>query len=170
MRTPKNAFTLLELVLVIAILGLLAGVVAPKLSQRLAVSRDDRRVAELLAVRDAIEQYKLDTGAYPVGRGNASYGGWDVSHDGEFLGVLVQAGYLSEMPRDPLNDANHHYRYFRYNSGAFGCVAPEPFFVLGIRNFETAGARHKHVGDFKCPLRDWTSEFAYVTGGGAAYD
>jgi len=43
-------------------------------------------------------------------------------------------------PRRICPGRNHHYRYFRYGSRAFNCVAPEPFFVLGIRNFATAAA------------------------------
>ena len=43
------------------------------------------------------------------------------------------------------------------------------YFVLGIRNFETTDFAKHNKGFFKCSGRDWTNEFAYVTGGGATW-
>lgn len=165
----RRGFTLLELIVVIVILSMLAGTVAPRVSQRIAAARDARRLQDIHAVRDAIEQYYLDTGAYPAANANATYGGWDVSHDGNFIAVLTQSGYLREQPVDPLNTDTHHYRYYVYSAGAYSCVGPGPFYVLGVRAFETADAAAKHTGYFECSGRNWNNEFAYVTGGGASF-
>jgi len=40
--------------------------------------------------------------------------------------------------------------------------------VLGLRAFETADMALKNTGYFQCSARNWGSEFAYVTGGGAS--
>ena len=168
-RAPKTSgFSLLELVVVISIIALLAGVVTPRVSGRLAMARDARRLADIKAVRDAIEQYREDTGAYPAANTNGSYGGWDVSHDGNFISILVDSGYLREFVQDPINDNTHHYRYYLYNQGSYNCVGPGPFYVLGVRNFETTDFAAKNVGLFSCTGRDWGTEFDWVCGGGAS--
>jgi hypothetical protein len=106
---------------------------------------------------------------FPPASENASFNGWDVSHDGDFIPELVLAGYLTEPARDPLDDDLHHYRYFVYPKGAGGCVGPGPFYVLGVKAFESADFAARHPGFFECSGRDWSQEFAYVTGGGASY-
>jgi len=169
MPRTRSGFSLVELVVVVAIVALLAGVVTPRLSQRMAASRDTRRLQDIQRVRDAIEQYHLEHGAYPAANSSATYGGWDVSHDGNFISVLTQEGFLESPPMDPLNDATFHYRYYVYASGSYGCGGSSSFYVLGVRRFETTDFAARNTGYFKCSGRDWGSEFAFVTGGGASY-
>ena len=62
----RSGFTLLELVVVIIVLGLLAGIVGPQIIGRLseAKSTTARTQIELLSV--ALDAYRLDNGAYPT--------------------------------------------------------------------------------------------------------
>ena len=57
-----NGFTLIELVVVILILGILAGVAAPKLLQTSATATDNGLHQTLSVVRDAIELYAANSG------------------------------------------------------------------------------------------------------------
>ena len=61
----RNGFTLLELVIVIAILSLLAAIIAPKMMGR----ADDAKIADAkIQIRNletALKLYKLDNGSYP---------------------------------------------------------------------------------------------------------
>jgi general secretion pathway protein G len=67
-RTSRLArgFTLIELMVVIIVLGLLAGLVAPRIIGRVseAKSASARTQIELLGV--ALDNYRLDTGGYPT--------------------------------------------------------------------------------------------------------
>jgi type II secretion system protein G len=67
-RLPaKRAFTLIELLVVIAIIGILAGLIlntAGYIQRRGATSRAE---AEIAALTVALENYKADNGAYPLG-------------------------------------------------------------------------------------------------------
>ena len=164
-HTPRAGFTLVELVVVLLFLALLAGALVPRVTDRLAWARDARRLDGALIISEAVEQYHLDHGAYPVCGGDGS---WNQSDQDEFIPVLVEEGYLEELPRDPLNNAHYHYRYYVYDQGAAGCSGDSEFYVLGIRGFETAEFKAKHPGYFKCSARDWSNEFAWVTGGGVS--
>ena len=161
-------FTLIELIVVILVLAVLAGVLIPRVTDRMAAARDAKRLADINAIETAIERYFHDKGVYPPASQNGSYGGWDVSLDGDMIPELLKTGYLTEMPADPLNNETYHYRYFVYAKGTAGCVGDGPFYVLGIKNFETQDFKTRNPGFFKCGGRDWNAEFAYVTGGGAS--
>lgn len=167
-RRTLQGFTLLELVVVISILAILSGVLVPRVTNHVRAARDARRLADIKTVRNAVEQYYLDKGVYPAANTNNALGGWDLSSDGNFIRVLRDEGYMDVDAQDPLNDATYHYRYYVYAKGSFGCVGGQNFYVLGVRNFESAEFAAKNKGYFACTGRDWSSEFAYVTGGGAS--
>ncbi|MCZ6598142.1 MAG: hypothetical protein O7B99_10920, partial [Planctomycetota bacterium] len=162
-----KGFTLVQLVVVIAVLAILTGVLVPRVSDHMAVARDARRLADVRTIRTAIEQYRMDKGGFPAAERNPAFGGWDVSHDGGFIRELRNEGYIDGEHVDPVNDVTYHYRYFLYEMGSFGCAGEEDFYVLGVRNFESPNFARKHQGFFECANRDWGKEFAYVTGGGA---
>jgi general secretion pathway protein G len=66
-RASRGArgFTLLELLVVVAILGLLAGFVAPRYFGQIGKSEVATAKAQLDALEKALDQYRLDTGRYP---------------------------------------------------------------------------------------------------------
>src|SRR4051812_39745715 len=61
----RQGFTLIELVVVILILGILAGVAAPKMFSTSAKATDNGLKQSLNIIRDAIELYYSQNGAYP---------------------------------------------------------------------------------------------------------
>lgn len=168
-KKDQSAFTLIELVIVVSILAILAGVMIPRVSKRMAKSRDARRIADVRAVQAAIDSFHADTGKYPKPTKNSKFGNWDVSHDQNFIRELVDKGYLTEEASDPINDNDYHYRYYLYDQGSYGCEGSSSFYVLGIRKFETNEFTDQNRGFFKCTGRDWGTTFAYVTGGGATF-
>jgi prepilin-type N-terminal cleavage/methylation domain-containing protein len=170
MPPSKRGFTLIELVVVISILAILSGVLVPRVTNHLKAARDARRLADIKAVRGAIEQYFADKGSYPPGNPNSSMSGWDVSSDGDFIRVLRDEGYLDEDAQDPINDGTYHYRYYVYPKGSYGCHGNTDFYVLGIRSFESPEFAAKNKGFFECANRNWNDEFAFVTGGGVSVD
>ncbi|MFT5288318.1 MAG: prepilin-type N-terminal cleavage/methylation domain-containing protein [Planctomycetota bacterium] len=166
---PQRAFSLVELVVVLSVLALLSGIVVPEVFEQLRSSRDSQRLTDARTLRVAIEQYNLDKGCYPPADTSAEHGNWDVSHDGGFIQELVDEGYIDEGLVDPVNNETYHYRYFVYAGGSYGCEGDGAFFVLGIRNFEVIGFDSRNRSFFRCSRRDWSDEFAFVTGGGASW-
>lgn len=60
-----SGFTLLELLVVMVIIGLLAGYVGPKYFAQIGKSEIKMAQAQIAALDKALEQYRLDTGRYP---------------------------------------------------------------------------------------------------------
>jgi general secretion pathway protein G len=60
-----RGFTLLELLVVMVIIGLLAGYVGPKLFGQIGKSEVKVARAQIDALAKALDQYRLDTGRYP---------------------------------------------------------------------------------------------------------
>ncbi len=58
-------FTLLELLVVMVIIGLLAGYVGPKLFSQIGKSEVKAAKAQLDALQKALDQYRIDVGRYP---------------------------------------------------------------------------------------------------------
>ena len=64
-RRP-HGFTLLELLVVMVIIGLLAGYVGPKYFAQVGKSQVKTARAQIDALEKALDQYRLDTGHYPA--------------------------------------------------------------------------------------------------------
>jgi general secretion pathway protein G len=70
-RDPRRlrdarGFTLLELLVVLVILGLLVGIVAPRFFGQVGKSEIKVAKAQIKALEDALDQYRLDVGHYPA--------------------------------------------------------------------------------------------------------
>lgn len=64
--TIQRGFTLLELLVVMVIIGLLAGYVGPKYFAQIGKSEVKAARAQIDALEKALDQYRLDVGRYPT--------------------------------------------------------------------------------------------------------
>jgi len=64
-RRREGGFTLLELLVVLVIIGLLAGVVGPKYFSQVGKAEIKSARAQIDALGKALDQFRLDNGSYP---------------------------------------------------------------------------------------------------------
>lgn len=84
-RLGQAGFTLLELIIVVAIIGILATIAMPALKDMPRRANESVLKTNLRTLRDMIDQYYGAQGHYP-----------------ESLEVLVEKGYVRMIPYDPL--------------------------------------------------------------------
>ena len=91
----RTGFTIIELLVIIAILGLLASMVFVHLRGAKALARDGERKAEVDSIRKALAIYYTEHNKYPESETWIS-----VEEDVDFSQALSE--WLPEMPEDPL--------------------------------------------------------------------
>ncbi len=64
--TSVRGFTLLELLIVTAILATIAGIVVPNYLSSLAIARNIKAITEIKAMQTDIEMYRMQTGSLPL--------------------------------------------------------------------------------------------------------
>jgi general secretion pathway protein G len=62
---PQRAFTLLELVMVLVIIGVILAMVGPRVFNSLGRASSERAKVQIEQIGSALELYKLDVGRYP---------------------------------------------------------------------------------------------------------
>ncbi|HWL93195.1 MAG TPA: prepilin-type N-terminal cleavage/methylation domain-containing protein [Phycisphaerae bacterium] len=105
----SKAFTLVELLIVVIILGILAAVVIPQFSDASNEARDSSLTTNLATLRGQIELYRLQhNGTYPSATAATfiSQMTTKTNPDGTTTGTPTLGPYLQRMPNNPFtNDA-----------------------------------------------------------------
>jgi prepilin-type N-terminal cleavage/methylation domain-containing protein len=159
----KYWFTLIELMIVIAVIAILAAVMFPSIANYAARARDSQRILDIRGIWLALEDYSInDNIPFPTA---SSYGRWasapgfwntwwDVSgytpaSGSQFLQFLSDGQYMSRIPKDPLTknlpnelrkaaNAVPEYIYYTVPAGyANTCVGTgQTIALLAIGKFE----------------------------------
>lgn len=109
-KDKQKGFTLVELIIVMAILAVLAGIAVPKFGTVLADSKDKADDANRAMITNAIELYYANEGTEPPAKSG-----------GDVLDTLVDEGYLKEVPKEP--KSNTEYSVASVTAGANGKLA-----------------------------------------------
>jgi general secretion pathway protein G len=85
-KLNNRGFTLIELMVVIVILGILAGLIVPRIMGRPEEARRAKAAMQMESMETALKLYKLDSGTYPSTE--------------QGLQALVEAPSVGEPPRN----------------------------------------------------------------------
>lgn len=102
-HTAQPAFTLVELLIVVVILGILAAVVVPQFSDAMEDTEEAAVTADLAVMREAIQRYALEhKGNYPAGlTAIAKYTSEAGAVSSNKTAVYKFGPYIKAIPRCP---------------------------------------------------------------------
>ena len=137
----SRGFTLIELIVVVAIIGILASLVTLNLLDSAAKARDSRRIADVTQIWKAVQLYKANNSewlpnlsypnytyieanckkTYTNSLGGMSYSNCDSLGGGVLLNanyrkslktsLITEGHYLDSFPTDPINSGDFFYAY-----------------------------------------------------------
>ncbi len=97
LNANRQAFTLIELLIVVAIIAILAAIAVPNFLEAQTRAKVSRAKTDLRSIAVAIESYYVDTNEYPEGTDNS---GKYPEKFGDFLGSFA-SGYYTFRTRGP---------------------------------------------------------------------
>lgn len=120
----KRGFTLVEILIVLAIVSILSAFGFASFSEARKSARDTERKADLQALQSALDLYKLKNGRYPAGcntvgtwSGQLGTGYACSNGTGQYI-VGLAPEFISVLPLDPrLNGASSGYVYVTNDEG-----------------------------------------------------
>jgi len=123
--TPRrhHAFTLVELLLVLVILGILAAIVIPKFSGRTKQAQIAAAQTQISNFKTALDAFEVDNGSYPKGK-NGLIDLIQVPRDAQnWKGPYIQA---DSVPRDPWGNEYIYECPGRHNPSSYDLSSAGP--------------------------------------------
>ena len=99
-KNNQSGFTLIEILIVVIILALLAGVVVPKMASKPEEARRETAKVQIKQIENALDMFKVDNGFYPsTEQGLQSLVTEPTS--GRKPSGYQDGGYIKKIPLDP---------------------------------------------------------------------
>ena len=98
MQKNSRGFTLLELLVVIAVIGILSAITLVLFDEVRAKTRDTKRLSDIREIKKALALYVVNTGGFPISPVPITITGEDA-----FSAILENELVITEVPPDPLH-------------------------------------------------------------------
>ena len=106
-KTQKG-FTLLEIIVVVAIIAILAAYIAPKVAGRVDDARISKAKSDIRVLESSLELYKLDNFSYPST--DQGLEALTIKPGGAELKNWRKGGYIKKLSKDPWGN-EYQYQY-----------------------------------------------------------
>ncbi len=111
----KRAFTLIELLIVVAIIGILAAIAVPNFLGAQIRAKNSRVQSDFASLRTALESYNIDNNGYPrfsEGDGPARR----LPNTRRYIDLTTPVAYMSSAPIDPYAVFNNEADYTQWGN------------------------------------------------------
>ncbi len=113
-RWHQHGFTLIEIMVVVVILGILAAIIIPRISDRPEQARRTKAIMDIKSIETALSLYQMDNGSYP-----STEQGLEALVEKPTTGRIPanynEGAYLKKVPLDPWKNP-----YIYISPGAHG--------------------------------------------------
>jgi type II secretion system protein G len=103
MRGNRQAFTLIELLIVVAIIGILAAIAVPNFLNAQTRAKIARAESDMRNLKVGIDSYQIDNNIYPTARSSPRTGQicQQIVLSARFYVLTTPVAYMSSIPSDP---------------------------------------------------------------------
>jgi prepilin-type N-terminal cleavage/methylation domain-containing protein len=121
-QLSERGFTLIELMVVVAVMGILSSIGVVNLSGAQASARDAERKTDIASYHLALERYYAANASYPlgdIGNNNTDVSGPAATGIFAAGSPLLNNGFIGDLVKDPSTQVHpeFHYRYLTDNQG-----------------------------------------------------
>jgi type II secretion system protein G len=115
---PKRAFTLIELLIVVAIIAIVAAIAVPNFLEAQTRSKIARAKADMATIATALEAYRVDNNDYPPDWDSGLYGVTGLLGEWKtYASLSTPVAFISAGPHDPFNtkfmdQGDYFYEYY----------------------------------------------------------
>lgn len=117
-QNTNRAFTLVEMLLVITIIGILAALVVPKMMGRSEQARQAAARADLSSIKTALDAFEIDNGYYPRNLADLFQQPGDAKN--------WHGPYLDKVPQDPWGNNYLYTCPGRHNANSYDLASTGP--------------------------------------------
>lgn len=142
MNKSVRGFTIVELLIVIVVIAILAAITVVAYNGIQSRARDTQRVSDISTFLKGLENYRTINGAYPAATPTTGDGGWESSYtDAGTPANFMEYLDMPKRPMDPISNASHRYRYYKYPAGYSGCDTAKGGYMVLIVIFENTSSK-----------------------------
>lgn len=120
---PGRGFTLIEIIIVFALIGILVGLALPRYQHSRRKAQEAVLKEDLFQIRKLIDQYYTDKGKYPAS-----------------LRTLVEDNYLRSLPVDPITGSAETWQEVRDQPSYEEMVPGVEFGIVDVKSGSQAKA------------------------------
>ncbi|MEQ8818908.1 MAG: prepilin-type N-terminal cleavage/methylation domain-containing protein [Sumerlaeia bacterium] len=107
LRTPSKAFTLIELLIVVAIIAILAAIAVPNFLEAQVRAKVSRAKADMRSLATGLESYRVDNNKYvPTPNYNRVTGAQTFTHEARWAYLTTPIAYMTSIIDDPFGDTD----------------------------------------------------------------
>ena len=165
MRINNTGFTLVELIVVIAVIGIISTIGISSFTNYLKIARDTVRKGHLLEIKKYLDTYYALYGKYPRAGTCAYESNCYVYSTGGDLWIPELASITTKLPKDPINNANGPWATGNYTY-AYGNVSETN------SNYDLTGQLENTSDPDTCQFRNYKwyfSNWSWCTAYGGSY-
>ncbi len=156
MKIKSSAFTLIELLIVVAIIGILAAIAVPNFLNAQIRAKISRAQSDMRTIGQALEMYRIDQNTYPPWQHarEAPDGSYQRPNEIRYYRMTTPVAYLSSIPADPFINFYNTTDYERWG------------YAYDYVETVTPGGGHAHAWGHVWRINSWGPDLTNHCAGG----